>query len=172
MSNAIILPYKGIVTIKFKIKDKIVSFENHNAGLPRLGKSFCKFITGNATTDEDIPYYLDIIKQVDGAADSSILINKIHLSGRYWEYSDPNYVAKFTAVVSYSSLKQSINRSDSGTFKLYMYSAGALSEALATMVITAESLSLISPGTQAIIEWSMMLDLGDDISIPDEALSL
>lgn len=161
MVNSIILPYKGIVNVKIKIKDKIVSFENHNAGLPLLGKSFCKFITGNTTTEEDIPYYLDILKD-GGAPENSILVNKIHLSGRYWEYNDPNYIAKFTAVVSYSSLKSVINRSDSGQFKLYMYSAGANPQALATMGITAESLSLITPGTQAIIEWSMMLDLGGE----------
>ena len=159
MVNSIILPYKGSVNVKIKIKDKIISFENHNAGLPLLGKSFAKFITGNPITDEDIPYYLDILKD-GGAPENSILVNKLHLSGRYWEYDNPNYVAKFTAVVSYSSLKSVINRADTGEFKLYMYTAGAAPEALATMDITAEALSLITPGTQAIIEWSMMLDLG------------
>lgn len=163
MNNLTKVFYKGKVNLQLKIKDQIISIDNHNAGLLGLSLSFCKFITGNSITENDIPIYIDLTKS-DEEFDigDSILINKIRLSGRFFEL-DPtsnNYVAKFNAVISNSSLTETISRADSNYFKLILYTAGNPQTALATMNVSAETLSLITPGTQAIVEWSMMLDLG------------
>lgn len=162
MNNVTKVHYKGKVNVKLRIKDKVVSINNHNAGLKPLSLSFAKFITGNPITENDIPVYLDLTKaHTENDPAVSMLITKVRLSGRYFELDSETdtYVAKFNAVISNSSLTETISRSDTSIFKLVLCTAGTPQTPLATMDVSAETLSLITPGTQAIIEWTMMLDL-------------
>ena len=167
MKNMTALAYKGNVKVSIKIKDKIYEVKSHNAGLPALCRSFCSFITGNTITVEDIPEYLDL-RYNDGGSWSSILLTKIPLSGKSWVYDGTinNYVAKFTGVISYNYLTRAITKADSDTYRLYLYSGSLGKDSnnnytgyidLAYLDIDAETLSYLSPGTQAIIEWSMQL---------------
>lgn len=165
MLNLTTLAYKGSVKISIKIKDKIFNVESHNNGLPTLFQSFCKFITGNKTTIEDIPEYLDLRGGINGAFVSR-LVSKVHLSGKGYVFEDNTYVAKFTAVISYNQLTKAITRFDTDEYRLYLCS-GSLginsnnevtgNNDIAYLDVTAETLSYLSPGTQAIIEWSMKL---------------
>lgn len=166
MSNKTIVKYKGYVQLKIKINDKVITVKDHNNGLPYLQKVFCNFLIGNLITIEDIPECLDVRRQENGSSPwVSYLLSKIHLTSKSWnietEGGVDNYIATFTAVIPSTSLIQPISKSDTGNFRLYLQT-GALSPTtgyndLAYLDISAEELSKISPGTQAIIEWSMKL---------------
>lgn len=168
MVNLTKLAYKGNVKVSIKIKDKIFEIKSHNSGLPALSRSFCKFITANGTTEEDIPQYLDLRYSDDGTSYTTCLISRVHLSGKSWIYdsSSSNYVAKFTGVISYNYLTRPITRMDTDFYRFYLYSGSLGLDSnnqytgyydLAYLDVDAETLSYLSPGTQAIIEWSMEL---------------
>lgn len=179
-NNLTNLFYAGRVNLKIKINDRVVEVKNHNKGLPALQRAFCNFLTGNDITREDIPQSMDLrfstkgTEQFDPA--NSLLLNRLPLTGKSWEegrfiYSESKeestYIAKLTAVLSSNSLTRQITTEDEANydFRLYLVSGsngtinGVVSGYfdLAYINITAEQLSLIGPGSQAIIEWSLQL---------------
>lgn len=183
-SNLTNVLYVGKVSFKLKIKDRIVEYANHNKGLPALQRAFCNLITGNRITNTDVPQFMDVRYSLDGGAtfptENSILLNKLPLSGKSWEegqfiYTDESeenvFTAKLTAVLSSNSLKERISSDDqSRLYRIYLISGtnGTINGEvngyfdMAYLDISAESLSLVMPGTQAIIEWSLQLLTGGD----------
>lgn len=168
--------YVGHVDLKIKINDKIITVSQHNKGLPALQRAFCNFITGNMITNEDVPQFMDLRMSNSLQEDysQSVLLNKLPLTGKSWEegkyvYSDnveeSTYIAKLTAVLSSNSLIRKISSSENNKFRLYLVSGsnGIVNDQvsgyfdLAYLDIPAEQLSLIGPGSQAIIEWSLQL---------------
>ena len=171
--------YVGQVNLKIKIKDKVITVGQHNKGLPALQRAFAKFITSNNITNEDVPQFMDLryspsTGDEDFSASHSLLLNKLPVSGKSFEegryiYHDnveeSTYIAKLTAVLSSNSLTAKISSSDDRKFRLYLLSGsdgivnGEVSGyfELAYLNIDAEALSLIGPGSQAIIEWSLQL---------------
>lgn len=176
--------YVGNVSFKLKIKDKILEYANHNKGLPALQRAFCNLITGNRITNTDIPQFMDVRFSTDNGEtyppENSLLLNKLPLSGKSWEegqfvYSDNTeeniYTAKLTAVLSSNSLAARINSEDqTKKYRIYLISGtnGTINGEvngyfeMAYLDISAESLSLVMPGTQAIIEWSLQLLTGGE----------
>lgn len=169
--------YVGHVSLKLKINNRIIEIDNHNKGLPALQRAFCNFLTGNDITHEDVPQFIDLRKK-EGEVYSTVLLNKLPLTGKSWEegkyiYQDSSeedtYVAKLTAVLSSNSLATRIT-DGSGEYRLYLQtgSNGTINGVttgyydLAYMDISSEALSMVGPGTQAIIEWSLQLLVGSD----------
>lgn len=177
-SNLTNLLYVGNVKFKIKIGDKIVEVSNHNKGLPALQRAFCNFLTGNDITKEDVPQFMDLRYSPVGtdnfSKSNTLLLNKLPLTGRSWEegkyiYSDSSeestYVAKLTAVLSSNSLIRKISNGEPYDFRIYLISGsnGTVNDVpsgyfdLAYLNISSEALSMIGPGSQAIIEWSLQL---------------
>lgn len=182
-SNLTNLLYVGKVSFKLKIKDKIVEVSNHNRGLPALQRAFCNLVTGNRITNTDIPEYMDVRYSTDGGetfpAENTILLNKLPLSGKSWEegqfvYNEDTeenvYTAKLTSVLSSNSLARRISSNETTPFRIYLLSGtnGTINGEtngyfeMAYLNISADALSLIMPGTQAIIEWSLQLLTGGE----------
>ena len=180
-SNLTSLFYVGNVNLKLKIKDKIIDISNHNTGLPALQRSFCSFLTGNIITNEDVPEFIDLRYSVHGLNDfkptQTMLLNKLPLTGKSWEegkyiyqnnQEESTYIAKLTAVLSSNSLIRKISNTEENDFRFYLVSGsnGVVNNQvsgyfdLAYLNVSAEQLSLIGPGTQAIIEWSLQLLTG------------
>lgn len=172
MKNLTQVLYRGKVDISLKIGDKTIRMSSHNNGLPYLQRAFCNFIVGNMITIEDIPEFLDLRKQiVANGAWQTCLLSRVHLSGKSWSENTTSQgtnecIATFTGVLAYMNLKEAIPRGDTSSYRLYLYS-GSLSDTtgyddMAYLDITADELSRISPGTQAIVEWSMKLLIGEE----------
>lgn len=180
-SNLTNLLYVGNVNLKLKVNDKIININQHNKGLPALQRAFCNFLTGNDITNEDVPQFIDLRYSIRGQDDfnknNTMLLNKLPLTGRSWEegryiYQDSTqestYVAKLTAVLSSNSLVRKISNTDENDFRFYLLSGsngtvnGEISGYfdMAYLDISSEALSLIGPGSQAIIEWSLQLLTG------------
>lgn len=181
-NNITNLLYVGNVSLKIKVKDKIIKVDNHNKGLPALQRAFCEFITGNIITNESVPQFMDLRyknhNETDWRNSTSILLNKLPLTGKSFEegryvYGDNSqentYVAKLTAVLSSNSLVEKISGSDTRDFRLYLLSGsnglvnGQVSGyfEMAYLPMDVEQLSLIGPGSQAIIEWSLQMLTGE-----------
>lgn len=171
--NMTVCKYIGEVNVKLKINDKIVNLSTHNSGTPNLQRAFCKFVCGNTITVEDIPQFLDLRKSSDEFEnEQSCLLNRVALTGKSWDelrYSNSvtestsEYIAKFTGVISSNSLSALINKGDTRKYRLYLCSGSLYSNTgfydLAYIDVSAEDLSHITVGTQAVIEWSMKIDV-------------
>ena len=168
--NGTRLSYKGTVKVKIKINNKYYTIYKHNNGTEYLQKSFCKFISGNYGGDSDIPQLIDLRKE-DGYGNWTTYLNQeLGLTGKtYLKTTDAElglddvWVARFTAAIPYSVLidPKPIAETDTGHYRLYLYSSFDVEEQsyhdLAYIDISAEALSQITPGTQALVEWSMQL---------------
>ena len=167
--NLTTMNYIGNVKVSIKIKDKVYEIKNHNTGLPALSRTFCMVMTGNPVTIEDIPQYLDIRKSPQGGgAYETCLIQKVPLSANSYTYDEQlqNYVAKFTATIRYDYLINPITKYDLENYRLYLVSGSLGLDStdtptgyyeLAFLESSADVLSYLSPGTQAIIEWTLQI---------------
>ena len=169
--NNINFGYKGVVRLNLKINNKIISITSSNNGTDYLKKAFCKFLSGNYGGSADVPQMLDL-RRLDTVNNiwRTCLNQEIVLSGKtYLRTTDAelgvtdNWVARFTAAVPYAALISPIDSSDDGQYRFYLYGAfddNDINERyhdLAYIDIDTTSLSRISPGTQALIEWSMQI---------------
>lgn len=178
-SNITNLLYVGNVNLKIKINNKIIDISQHNKGLPALQRAFCNFLTGNDITNEDVPQFIDLRYKGnnDFGRNNTLLLNKLPLTGKSWEEgryiygnssSESTYVAKLTAVLSSNSLIRKISNTEEEEFRFYLLSGsnGTVNDQisgyfdLAYLNVSAEQLSLIGPGSQAVIEWSLQLLTG------------
>ncbi len=169
--NNINFGYRGIVRLNLKIGDKIISVITKNNGTDYLKKAFCKFLSGNYGGSADIPQMLDLRKlDENNNIWRSCLNQEIILTGKtYLKTTDAelgvndNWVARFSAAIPYAALISPIEASDSGSYRLYLYGTFDSTDVneryhdIAYIDIDALSLSRISPGTQALVEWSMQL---------------
>ena len=168
MSTVTNIEYKGTVAVKLHIGDKTVSLKNTNAGTDYLKKSICKFLSGNYGGLPDIPQYIDLRKKITEERWDTYLNETIVLTGKKFLYVNEdlelgisnNWVARFTAAIPRASLKEAIS---SGEYRLYLYGAYDSNDSseryhdLAYVGVSSEDLARITPGTQALIEWSMQI---------------
>lgn len=133
-------------------------------------KSFAKFITGNYAGNSDIPQYIDLRKFISdelGDRWESVLNQEVVLSGKVYEYDadllQPNWVAKFTGVIPYSSLQDEIGEEDTSIYALFLKTGLDANDPeqpyhdIASITVLPRDLARITPGTQAIIEWTMQI---------------
>ena len=167
MANNLSLQYIGKVTLSYYVNGNLVRKKVHNNGLPYLMKTFAKCITGNTIVSSDIPQYLDVRKKADDDTWQSILLNLIPLSGKTYQYATdqemPNWVAKFTSSINYSSLKSEIQEDDKSEYRLYLSSDTDKESTekyhdFAYLDVQAVDLAKVSPGTQALVEWTMQIN--------------
>lgn len=175
--NKTSLNYKGSIKVNLKIGDKIVTLTGFNNGTDYLKKSFCKFLSGNYGGEPDIPQMFDLRKyDTVNHIWRSCLNQEIILSGKtYLKTTDSelgindNWVARFTAAVPYAALVEPIDESDTGDYRFYLYGSFDSSDVneryhdLAYIPVEPSSLSRITPGTQALVEWSMQILNVDEI---------
>ena len=182
MMNNVNFGYKGVASLKLKINDKIFEIEHTNNGTDYLKKSFCKFLSGNYGGNADIPQLLDLRVFDDSASKWLTCLNQeIVLTGKtYLQTSDPqlgidnSWVARFTAAIPYASLLEPISDTDSREFRFYLYGTFDSTDVneryhdLAYIPVEASSLSRITEGTQALLEWSMQLLNMNEVTIDTE----
>lgn len=156
--------YRGNVTVKLKIKDKVFSYQAHNEGLPALFESFARIMSGNYRGECDIPKYIDVRKLVEGTENtylSYLTLNRLPLTGSSWSVNDAGeFVANFTAIITSEMLYTQVPATSTDTFKLYLITDNEDKTGkrdLARLDLPVEQLSRIVPGVNAIIEWSMKL---------------
>ena len=166
MVNNTSLKYQGNVEIKLIIKDKVITLEGHNSGLPALQESFCRIMTGGYRGTCDIPQYIDLkYFNTETSTWKTYLTTRVSLSAAAWKWSTiyNNYVAKFTGILNASMLVDSILATSSTQFRLYLYTDPDVADEetayrdLAYLDVDAASLSRITPGVQALIEWTMQI---------------
>lgn len=166
------VPYEGKVTVKIRIKDKIVDVSGHNQAEYLLKKLFTQVITGNIIGQYNAvaktPQFLNISKLKNGEW-TSILISPAIFTSKEYVFENNNWVAKMSAVIQYGNLVDHIESSDTSDFRLELLAdSKLLSEAertnsnsiLATMQspnFNASVLAKIAPGTSGIFEWQLQL---------------
>lgn len=174
------LSYRGIVKFKLKIGDKTVSVTQKNNGTDYLKKAVCKFLTGNYGGNADIPQLLDLRQKLAGTDPErwiTCLNQEIVLTGKTYLQTtdselgiDNNWVARFTAAIPYAALLEPISDASTDQYRFYLYGAYDSADVyeryhdLAYIDIDAPSLSRITPGTQALVEWSMQILNLDEVS--------
>jgi len=155
-NNMTNLVYRGEVTVNMRIGNKIITIGRHNEGTIDLFKAFAKFLTNNAVQREDTPQFLDLQYQTDGGEWKTMLIkDSISIEAAIWT----GVTATFTIPLAYEDLIVAVSSEDQTPYRLVLYSGSnkdrLKNKALAYLKIEAKELARISPGTRAIIEWSM-----------------
>lgn len=168
------VPYEGKVTVKIRIKDKIVSISGHNNAEYLLKKLFAQIMTGNISTQygatSKLPQFLNIsASSDDGVTWKSILTAPVPLTSKEYMYED-GWIAKFSAVVNVGNIADgNIQSSDTRDFRLElmtdknMLSAAELSNSGGILAIMnsedfgPDVLSRIVPGTSGVFEWQVKL---------------
>lgn len=143
--------YKGEVTFKYLVNDKVIEKKSHNEGLSPLFKVIAKCLAGYNTTS-DVPIKLDLRYAESGSSEyNTCLNNKIVLSARRFDYASANWSAYYTAVITNSDLLSNAIQS-SRTYKLFLLSS---TEDMASVDVAYDDLSSIQSGAQALIEWKL-----------------
>lgn len=164
--NNTTLGYTGLVTFKLKLGDKIITLKRHNAGLPALMKSICKFLTGQGDQEHEIPEFLDLRRRLVDTGDpwDTFITQQVSCgtTGRIYEFDSElsNWVAKYSFSIPYSILVDYVEVDDTAheyRFVLYAEDAEGNPLDLAYIPISAAELSRITPGLQAVVEWSLQI---------------
>lgn len=174
MSNITDITYKGTVSVKLQIGNKVVAIQSKNTGTDYLKQAICKFLSGNYGGNPDIPQRIELRKRVEVAGGgerwSNILNEEIFLSGKtFLKTTDEllgihdNWVARFTAAIPHSALMEAVLPGDNDNYRLYL--VGAFDDSniqeryhdLAYIAVDAADVARITSGTQALVEWSMQI---------------
>lgn len=158
------LYYSGKVKLYINIGNKTVEVTGKNAGTPILHESICRFLAGQYRGTCDIPQYLDI-RSIDN---TSILVNVIPLSGRALITDGDNIYTRCDCSILYSSLISGIVADESVNYKLVLCadkdpdnSLGTYRD-LAIVMVPSISLSRITQGTSAAVEWRLYIQNGSE----------
>lgn len=158
------LYYSGKVKLYINIGNKTIEVIGKNAGTPILHESICRFLAGQYRGTCDIPQYLDI-RSIDN---TSILVNVIPLSGRALIIDGDNIYTRCDCSILYSSLISGIVADESVNYKLVLCadkdpdnSLGTYRD-LAIVTVSSISLSRITEGTSAAIEWRLYIQNGSE----------
>ena len=121
-------------------------------------KLICQFLTGNFPGNQYIPKYIMLQVSSDGGTTYNDFLNsKQPITAPNYDFVGGNWIASFTAVINYSNLIEVISPEDTRLFRLAMKSGTAYAEDIAYISIDASDLSRVSPGTNLILEWNMMV---------------
>ena len=158
------LYYSGKVKLYINIGNKTIEVIGKNAGTSILHESICRFLAGQYRGTCDIPQYLDI-RSIDN---TSILVNVIPLSGRALITDGDNIYTRCDCSILYSSLISGIVADESVNYKLVLCadkdpdnSVGTYRD-LAIVMVSSMSLSRITEGTSAAIEWRLYIQNGSE----------
>lgn len=152
------LTYKGIVTLKLNILGRSIEISRHNAGTSYLMKIIAQFLSGNAPGSASLPQYVMLERQPSGETEYFPYLNsKQPITSPTYSKVGDNWQASFTAVINYSNMIAVVTPEDTGTFRLVMLSGNVPSDDIAYIEVSASDLSKISPGTNLIVDWKMII---------------
>ena len=159
-----ILNYTGKIKIFINLNNKTFEISAHNSGTATLYESICRFLAGQYRGNCDIPSYLDIRDNNN----VTVLINKIPLSGRSFISNDSEIYTRCEATILFESLFEGIVAQEGVNYKLVLCAdkdpniTGGQYRDLAYALIPSASLSRITAGTSATIEWRMYISDGGE----------
>jgi len=160
------IQYTGKIKIKYLVNGKEVTYKTHNEGLNAMFKYICKVLSGNITNiSADRPAYADIRAVYsdpdEGIVEKSCLYNTLSLSDPeyYYDTDLKTWAARFNIVISYTMLNfDMIDAHPQATYYIYLMSQSKNDFARLTLDSKKISLKEIIPGTQAIVEWTMIVE--------------
>lgn len=173
MENQTSLKYKGEVTLKYKIGDKVIKTKKCNRGWSQLFRLIAVLLTGNLSNEQlDImkPTFIDIkYRPPEATSDNawnSCLYSRVPVIPSFYVENDAtvegggiNYISCFTCTISYANLNQSLLDENSVTNIFLLsgepYTGSDISTRLAALVVDTDSLLSMEPGSQVVVEWTM-----------------
>lgn len=165
------MTYEGIVDIKYlTATGKEIKFRGKNEGLNAMFKYICKALSGNFNNiSAEKPAYFDIrciyLDEITGQKNSiSCLYNILSISNPEYFYDSTlfTWITRFSITVSYNMLNFNVINKyiTNDTARFYTYLVSAKGDDFARLNISDSNLLLtqLVPGTQALIEWSMIIE--------------
>ena len=178
--NNINLGYLGEVTLKYIVKDKVISLKKKNNGTIYLFESIANYLANKNETSNfkgipdtlDIRYVDDANKIPDDENSKSILKQEYSIPIVLSEVEkitdtsnevSPAAVIHYQSVINYSYLSTS-RPEDAAAFYICLYSTlvtgieSQVRKMLAYIKVEEQELNLIQPGTQAILTWDITIN--------------
>lgn len=170
MNNNSMLSYSGKVNIKFNIGNKIISIDSHNTGTEDLFISLANYLVGNTIKNSNlclIPSVIDIrySSQEGSINDSetflrqeySIPITRVDIGKT--NDDTPHTSVLYEATITYNYLRDSYNANNKYYICLYSnLDKDGDRKRLAYLDFSGDYISLIQPGTQAILTWELEIN--------------
>ncbi len=164
------ISYAGIVNVKYMTPDgKEIKFTGHNEGLNSMFRYLCRALCGEfINIAAEKPAFFDMRCSYKNEATSSFetvtcLYNVLSLSNPNYQYDSGlgTWTTTFTIALSYNMINFDVidNYIANEDTIFYVYLISANGEDFARLQLTDSNLLLtqIVPGTQAIIEWTMVI---------------
>lgn len=170
------LSYKGEVTLKYKVGNKVIKVKKFNKGWSQLFRLIALILTGNMTVNQLKllrPTYVDL-KYKDNGVWKSCIYSSVPVTPSFTTEIDNNidggvsYISVFTVAISYSNLNQSIidtfdteteNKTETAMFLLSgedpLSAEDDSNTRLASLNVDCASIAEMLPGSQVIVEWTM-----------------
>lgn len=156
--------YEGEVKITFVGKNKEKTINIKNNGTIRLQKAVSRALSGNYDREIDTPKTIVLLD----SNDNNVLNSTIYLSGSVYEkygsgtQEDPYYYANsYTAVIGYGDLNAPISSGESSHALVLVGNQDGSNDTtdFAYIQIPDSDLSNITEGVQAIIVWTMKVNI-------------
>lgn len=146
--------YKGIVNLQFKKNNKVLRRVSiHNHGENALFLLFAKLLTATNIQEDELPYYLDVKGKI-GETYVSCLQFPIIANKSYKIVGDSkNYATVIDGTIYYSNLNQNVEATTNKRVELLSKNGSLL--AYVDNDTIEEETKKITPGMQAIIEWTL-----------------
>lgn len=185
--NDIDMLYSGSVDIFLHIKDKVIKLKNkHNAGTSYLTQCFAKFMTSDHDNLErspsiDTPQFIDLEYRISTIVEGEIvwsewstyLLEPLSITSKSYDYvmtTDQSgapfqqYTAHLKSALASYNMHEQITSDMEGSHQFrFVLKSGkddsflSYYHPMAYLDTDVETLSKISPGTQATIVWNMSL---------------
>lgn len=173
MENQTNIKYKGEVTLKYKVGNKIIKTTKCNKGWAQLFRLIATLLTGNLSAEQlEVlrPTFIDIKWRPSGSdsdlAWQSCLYSRVPCVPLFYVENDSNingggvnYISSFTCTISYANLNKSVINENSETNLFLLsgepYTDSDISTRLASLIVDTDSLLSMEPGSQVVVEWTM-----------------
>ena len=164
--NSTQISYQGLVDIKYLHNGQELVYHGHNEGLNAMFKYICKILTGDISTAvNESPTFLDARCEYYSGEEvkrTSVLYSKLSISNPeyFFDTELTQWVTRFSIVISYNMIDSEKLKSipeDAATY-LYLVSNNGVDFARLRLPDDGIKLSDIIPGTQALVQWTMLFE--------------
>lgn len=151
--------YQGDVDFKLKINGKQYEIKNHNEGSPYLKYVFAKMMIGEFDKSVDSPGFVAIYKKANAESQEELFTKKnieISASQLIEQLNGFPSAVSFTAYVTFNNLQDAVSGDDTSKYSFKLITRDG-KNILASIDVSAVSLSYITSGTTATLTWNLRI---------------
>ena len=157
--------YQGDIDMSLLINGQLYNLIHHNNGSVYLKYLFAKLLVDGRIEDWEKPGFITIVKvEPESGIESPFIDKDIAISGEQLVDISNGYptAATLTAYITYDDLREPVDATEIADFYIYLLTEPNpnnrnIKQQLAKFKVTATTLSYITPGTTATLNWTLKI---------------